>query len=387
MGIIRLGENGGVDPSFGANGRLALDPGLSRFIVDPAGRIVAFGASRVGEATSGRSSIAVRRFLPGGQPDTSFGGGTLVTTSAGATDDEASAAIAMTSGEIVIAGSSMDRSAAEGIPYNRFVVVKYRADGTLDTSFGDRGKVVAAGEGLRYWAERIALWVQPDGSVITGGMTGTGMRDAAFALVRFGADGKRDASFGQGGIARLENSAVYVSASAVAGDRIATTGFVSRSGDMCATTDVQQRFTSTGAVDEAFGQSTHGLAPCGSVYFTFRDVATLPDGGLLLAGGGRSASALYRVTRAGALDHSFGQDGAVVTALANEASDVASEGIASVAVRDDGAILALEQRSEQVGYDCNRAFCGSVPKLALVRYTSQGAVDTSFPTSGPRITH
>src|SRR5439155_15066587 len=63
-----------------------------------------------------------------------------------------------------------------------FVVVRYNATGTLDTSFGTGGKVITAvgtGDDVAF-----ALALQPDGNLVAGGYAANAGTDA-FALVRY----------------------------------------------------------------------------------------------------------------------------------------------------------------------------------------------------------
>jgi uncharacterized delta-60 repeat protein len=91
----------------------------------------------------------------------------VITDFAGGSADVASSVALQFDGKIVVGGTS------EG----DFAVARYNADGTLDTSFGDGGKVTTDLGG----ADRInALVLQPDGAIAV-----AGEGNAQFALARY----------------------------------------------------------------------------------------------------------------------------------------------------------------------------------------------------------
>ena len=96
----------------------------------------------------------------------------------------ASALVVQPDGKLVAAGAA-DRTV--------LALVRYRADGTLDPSFGDGGTVVTTA------ARGSGLAIQRDRKLVTVG-TGRGRSGRnVFVLARFLEDGSFDASFGRGG--------------------------------------------------------------------------------------------------------------------------------------------------------------------------------------------
>ncbi|MDZ4405029.1 MAG: delta-60 repeat domain-containing protein, partial [Prosthecobacter sp.] len=69
-----------------------------------------------------------------GDLDTLFGTAGKVTTSIGGGDDRGHAVVMQSDGKLVVAGYYYNGS------NNDFAVVRYNADGTLDTSFNGTGK-------------------------------------------------------------------------------------------------------------------------------------------------------------------------------------------------------------------------------------------------------
>src|SRR5262249_40478248 len=72
------------------------------------------------------------------------------------------------------------------------VVIRYNADGTLDTSFGDQG-LAMPGRGSNTYASSLAL--QADGKIVTGETT----NGYDFTLARYTPYGALDGTFGTGG--------------------------------------------------------------------------------------------------------------------------------------------------------------------------------------------
>src|SRR5205085_8459332 len=92
-------------------------------------------------------------------------------------------------GKIVAAGNSGDH----------FAVVRYNANGTLDTSFGSNGEVITAIS--KNSADLVeAMVLQADGKILVAGETNPSKTSNwDLALVRYNANGTLDASFGTGG--------------------------------------------------------------------------------------------------------------------------------------------------------------------------------------------
>src|SRR4029077_6628971 len=93
-------------------------------------------------------------------------------------------------GKIVVVGRS------GGLTGFDFGVVRYDADGSLDTGFGTGGMVRTDFAGGADYAHGVAI--QGDGKIVVAGHAGL-VNDNDFALARYNADGSLDASFGSGG--------------------------------------------------------------------------------------------------------------------------------------------------------------------------------------------
>ena len=79
-----------------------------------------------------------------------------------------------------------------------FALVRYRADGTLDTSFDGDGMVVTDFTLEDDGASDVAI--QADGKIVAGGSAGFNGAESTFALARYHADGILDTTFSGDGM-------------------------------------------------------------------------------------------------------------------------------------------------------------------------------------------
>jgi uncharacterized delta-60 repeat protein len=94
------------------------------------------------------------------------------------------------------------RSDHPNTPNYDLALARYTPDGSLDTRFGRGGKVLTTFDSSGNWESRASgIGIQTAGKIVVAGSRGLGAgadpRD--FLLVRYGARGSLDGSFGQGG--------------------------------------------------------------------------------------------------------------------------------------------------------------------------------------------
>ncbi len=198
--LIRLNSDGSLDTGFGTGGRVATvisssDDDANAVAIDANGKIVVAGFA----STGGHDFVAVR-YNSDGSLDTTFNsGGSMpgVATAdlSGAGSNDLGFAMALQGdGKIVVAGES---NAAGDFD---FAVARFNADGTLDATFNPTGtKPGTATTNLLSTGERAnAVAIQSDGRIVLAGNTDSSGSDD-FALVRYNADGTLDTSFNAGG--------------------------------------------------------------------------------------------------------------------------------------------------------------------------------------------
>jgi len=176
-------------------------------------RMRATAAVAVGEVNS--FDFALARITSDGRLDPTFGDGgkvltdfTLKSNCAGCSpsNDVARAVAVQANGKIVAVGFSNARAGEDvnGQAVRDFALARYKRDGSLDTSFGQGGKVLTDfGSGT---CDRLAsdlaqaMVVQPNGTLVLAGLTRRVYADRYdFALARYTARGDLDPNFGGGG--------------------------------------------------------------------------------------------------------------------------------------------------------------------------------------------
>src|SRR3954451_18503579 len=134
---------GDLDPSFSNDGRVSTLTSPDTFVaravaVQPDGRIVVAGYS-CGTGTcgpTGDSSFRIVRYTADGGLDTDFGMGGMVTTPIGAGRSQAYDVLVRPDGRIVVGGVASRDPADPG----SFALAAYRPDGRLDPDFGVGGR-------------------------------------------------------------------------------------------------------------------------------------------------------------------------------------------------------------------------------------------------------
>jgi uncharacterized delta-60 repeat protein len=200
--LARYDRDETLDSTFNGDGKrttsfLPLDTaGAASVAVQADGKIVVAGSAWCEEtlgtcpAEEESSDFAVARYDVDGTLDASFSEDGRVTTDIRGTDDGWAVAL-QADGKIVVAGGIGQR--LSGSP--EFGLVRYQADGTLDSTFGDGGKVTtnfgsSSGDGDAAYD----LVIQADGKIVA-----AGRGDGRFALARYNADGTPDATFSSDG--------------------------------------------------------------------------------------------------------------------------------------------------------------------------------------------
>jgi uncharacterized delta-60 repeat protein len=192
--LARYHDDGSLDTSFGGDGKVT-----TGFRLGGNGHDVAIGSQGKIVVAGGDSEVTrflLARYLPDGRLDTSFSTDGKVRTHVGRGEQSATGVAIQANGRTVAAGyADMPHEFGDRFGPGRFAVVRYRADGSLDASWGGDGLVKTRFGRRHSAAEDVAI--QSDGAVVAAGhVGGFGGR---FALVRYGTRGGLDTSFGGDG--------------------------------------------------------------------------------------------------------------------------------------------------------------------------------------------
>ncbi|MDQ2747172.1 MAG: FG-GAP-like repeat-containing protein [Acidobacteriota bacterium] len=250
------------------------------------------------------------------------------------------------------------------------------ADGDLDTSFGTGGKISTdLGSTTDNAVDTI---LQPDGKIILVGVQDAGSQNR-LALVRYNPNGSLDATFGTGGKVLINNNLQFGTASAAA---LQADGKIVVTLDRAGVKIV--RLNTNGSIDTTFGTNGFATIPQNGSGGTtsVRDLVVLPDGKILIGGGGYAFSGstitygfgLYRLNQNGSFDTTFGTNGFVLTDFPGATLTQGQ----TLALRADGKIL--------LGGFAYRADNMAGTKLLLALYNADGSLDTTFGTGGKVIT-
>ena len=324
------------------------------------GKIVVAGYAEVG----GVDQFALVRYNSDGSLDTTLNGSGKVTTAVGTGTCKAQGVALQDDGKIVVVGYSFNAG-----DQSCFTVLRYNADGILDTSFGDSGKVTTT---VAKYTSAESVAMQSDGKIVVAGNSFIDRNNSDFAVVRYNTNGTLDPSFNQTGRATADFGA-RDSGRSVAVDR---DGRIFVAGDT--STETKQEcalacFKANGSLDMSFngtGKVTTNFGGDGNADGQGATVQT--DGKIVVAGNATVAGvqqfALARYNADGAVDTSFGGTGRVLTAVGISGSNATG-----VALQKDGKIVVA-------GYAVNNS--GSGYDFVCVRYNTDGSLDQSFGDHG-----
>ena len=350
---------GGLDTTFGTGGIVTTPVvGFTNLIhaiaIQPDGKVIAVGEG---------GSMPVVRYNVNGSLDTSFHGTGL----AEATVGSANAVAIQPDGKIIVVGDNSNPSNVD------FKVVRYNANGTLDTSFDSDGIAVTPVGPATDVA--FSVVIQPDGKILVSGRSDSSPTFVtSFAMVRYNANGSLDDTFDGDGIVIVPGPGNAITDSlALQPDGkivVAHNVFFSNSFSYGLTV---LRYNANGSPDMSFN-STGSLSTVVGTNVEFAALALQPDGKIVVACSSYTSNAagydfwVVRYTSDGSLDQSFGNQGLVVTPIgAGAAFDVPK----AVAIQANGKIVVG-------GTSPN----GSNKDFATVRYNRNGSLDQKWGQDG-----
>ena len=354
-----------LDASFGGEGIVITDFGgyeLGKSLaLQPDGKIIMTGSFYYDSLNQSHHDFALSRFNSNGFLDTTFDTDGRITLDLGGQEEAYDVAL-QSDGKIVVAGNSYTDSSSN------FVLLRYNPNGSLDTTFGDDGKVMT---NIIYGA---AVAVQPDDRIVVAGHWYNGEK-SGFSLVRFNSDGSLDTTFdGDGRVITYFANDAHGSEIAIQPDgKIVVIGYSyigSSNYDFALA-----RYNSNGSLDTTF--HTDGKL---TMDFGGDDTASAfafqSDGKMVVVGTRRDTVSVFneilltRYNSNGSLDTTFDTDGKISLRLG--LGDFGSD----IALQPDGRILVLSgtahaSPSMTLDYD-----------FALLRYNWDGSLDTTFDTDG-----
>jgi uncharacterized delta-60 repeat protein len=170
--LARYNPDGTLDPTFGSSGRALGSAGQHSEAYAVAqsadGRLVVAGSGASASDGNGDSAFVLARYEPDGTRDMTFGSNGSVTTSFEGGGSGARSVLIQPDGAILVGGSGYGPITTNDVPIGGFAVVRYNADGSLDTRFGNAGRMLTSVADVGGIAN--ALGLLPDGRIIAAGM-------------------------------------------------------------------------------------------------------------------------------------------------------------------------------------------------------------------------
>ncbi len=277
----RYKANGTLDSTFGELGKIITSKGsfgMSLSIL-PDGKIIEAGLANAVQLPTVTNIIFLSKFKEDGSFDSSFGINGIVTKAYTNYTNSAAYSVAVdVNGKILVGATAIIRR--PGSYYIYFTVSKYNSDGSVDTTFADKGELAkdSIGDDAGF-----SMILQKDGKILMSGPSVTSPEN--FKLVRYLPNGDSDSTFGIGGVVNTDlGGNDYTRLNSLEEDAngkiIVTGGSVQDS----STPLVTVRYNSDGKLDKTFGDN-------GKVFTKFTNgdefancLALQKDGKIIIAG-------------------------------------------------------------------------------------------------------
>jgi uncharacterized delta-60 repeat protein len=282
-----------------------------------------------------------------GTLDPKFGNGGIVFTA----NTVANAGALQGDGKILVAGSisTVQNSEQPGL-------LRYNANGTLDSGFGAGGKVLIGGNNA---GPAFAVAVQTDGKILVAAPA-----NLALTVFRFNNNGSVDSTFGSNGATAIQAAGLFL-APASGGIALEPDGriVVATAHNDGGGQRIVARLLANGQLDSTFG--SNGVAPT----FGGDSVAVLPNGNILVGTG--SVTSMYAPN--GVVLKDFGIHGQT-PGFANEAG--------GFVVTNNSATVSRIITAGTIFTDLNLMSLNSVSSFLLVSYKIDGTLDNAFGIHG-----
>lgn len=356
---------GQLDPTFNGTGKLetgvllSLSSGITfrAVAIQPDGKILA--AAAVGGQNDTRTLVI--RYHPNGSVDQNFGNNGIAQLLFPGGGQNIVAEMALQSDGKIVLGIS-EFGATTGF----CGASRLNADGSIDTGFGNSGRVTIPTSGT--WCAVKGVAVQSDGrAVVLGQLNNNLATSENIAIMRFDQNGAPDKSFDDDGLRTVSTGS--------SGDPVRTL-LIQPDGKILVVGEKQDvgdhlifRFNADGSLDQSFGVG--GKAIIGTPDVEGNLAAALqPDGKIILSGSYTSVPAIAfrgfemtRVNADGIVDNGFGTNGRVLT----PESERHVRGATAVALQADGKIIL-----GGAFYSAS----GIMLDFAAARYSASGILET-----------
>ncbi|MBV9960492.1 MAG: FG-GAP repeat protein [Acidobacteria bacterium] len=345
FGIARYNSDGSLDTTFGTGGKVATNISLYDYAygvaLQPDGKIVVVGSTVAFDGV-GQIDFAIARYNSNGTLDSTFGNGGKVIIDFFTADDIAKEVVIQPDNKMVVGGEV--RFSHPSVGDSDFGLVRLNSDGSLDTTFDGDGKVTThIPSGLGWTNDSLAaLALTPDGKIVAAGASVD-----KFSMARYNPNGSLDTTFDTDGMlysnfAGADNQTAPRAMVFQPDGKIITTGLINAP---AYDTLALARFNTDGTLDTTFdGDGIATAIPPGNQPANITDIALTAEGKIVLSGYNNWVGfTAVRYLPNGSLDTAFGERGRFFTHLTN----AFPRALAS-AVQADGKILLAGQTSRLI---------------------------------------
>jgi uncharacterized delta-60 repeat protein len=341
FGAVRLTPAGVPDPAFGRDGfvsppSIGSEAQAEAVAVQPDGRIVLAGYAQQSATLPTSFTSALARYRPDGSLDPEFGTGGVVASSPISRWGETQfhGVDVAPDGRIIAVGEHV-----RSIPRSAGIVVAFKPDGSVDRSFGYRGRVTFTQRARKAYSSLLEVKALVDGKILV-----VGFHNYRLFLARLRPGGSPDRGFG-GGDGRIEldvnDKGVCCPPASFAIQPDGRIVLAAEGNARGSRRTYLVRLSPNGARDRSFGNGgvTAPIRPWR--LFAPLDVAVEADGGIVTVGqsaGTRQnpvggAYSVFRNLPDGSIDESFGEQGLKMLQMGDES--VAGAALAQA----DGSVL------------------------------------------------
>ena len=343
-----------------------------KLVIQPDGKLIITSVKLYNNDTN--YFVGVERYTEDEVIDTAFGTEGLAATSFGMGRSVPSSVALQADGKIVVS-CTYDQSTVVTMG-----VVRFNANGTLDTGFDGDGKVLtpfgagSSGQGMQ-------VFINAEGKIIMGATVY--LSDTShFAVVKYNTNGSLDTSFDGDGkaLTSLGNWQDYSTINSIA--RLPDGKFLMActTGDynLEATGFVLKKFNSDTTPDTGFGTGGVVSTTLGMSLNEVNAAAVTTDGTIFAVGSSRyeafnnlSDFAIAKYDSSGNLDATLDADGKLITTF-----EKGNDRVKTLLVLPNDKIIAVGTSAYR---QANNAY---ITDIALSKYNSDGSLDTTFGTSG-----
>jgi len=346
IAVVRYLKDGSYDQNFGTGGVTHVYPGEDYFyfsceamaLQSDGSIILAGNVNYESEITFEYvDDIFLIKLDTNGFVDSTFGNKGIVITDFGGDFENAHCVLVQEDSKIIVAGTSQRENPAG----SGFVIVRYESNGAIDVSFGEMGFINTF---IQKNSIPYSGAIQPDGKIITAGVTSNSFLSGDFAIIRYLENGTLDNSFGSGGIVQtdlLNKNLNNIPLSIVLDPdgKIALGGYA----DFMSVPNMTHigivRYTTEGNLDEGFGNNGVFELTLGTSSHV-NSMVRQSNGKYLFSGSSSLIDSsqtwlLARVNYQGKLDSTFGNQGIITTDLEGEI-----EFARKILIQNDSKIIA-----------------------------------------------